>query len=162
VVSWSCGRLNIMTVLSSLQSDASRLATLALLLSYPTPAIAACGARDRAEWRMFTWQIGMRSMACSSAKCCSETGEKSLTGAGGFPNMCHESDSTGLARPSLWSVPHASAIVSDALSASVGGAQVAEYARASGVPRWAFGEEPLHYMFTLGGVRIERRPGTPR
>ena len=42
------------------------------------------------------------------------------------PNMCHESDSTGLARPSLWSVPHASAIVSDALSASVGGAQVAE------------------------------------
>ena len=37
-----------------------------------------------AEWRMFTWRIGMRSMACSSAKCCSETGEKSLTGAGGI------------------------------------------------------------------------------
>jgi hypothetical protein len=47
-----------------------------------------------AEWRMFTGRIDMRSMACSSVKCCSESGTKSLTSA------CRIADS-GVAERSL-------------------------------------------------------------
>ena len=52
----------------------------------------AAGARRRPrsttaqgnEWRMLTGGIGKQSMACSSAKCCSESGTRSLTSACGI------------------------------------------------------------------------------